>query len=161
MAHIAKEGLASFLGNNKYPILTGKRNLHCGLEGDHQCWFHLWWRQSLNYENTMHCSLLCQLWVWRAISFSWIISEHHRMHPLLPSNTPTCWVPIKPWWGLTLCKYCLGWSHSPQDQCGLSVVLFSFLARHLFCFVFVLCIFLKTWVCKTKITALFYWQGSW
>lgn len=60
VAHLAKEGFASFLGNKKCPILRGKTSLHCGLEGNHQNPFHLWCSQSFNCELTVHCSSIRQ-----------------------------------------------------------------------------------------------------
>lgn len=94
----------------------------------------------------------------RDIDFSWVISGHHSMCLQLPSNTPT-----KSWWGLTLGIFCLGWSHLLHDKCDHSVILVSPLRGREDTFLLHVCAvhLLHSWVCKTKKTALLYWQGSW
>lgn len=98
----------------------------------------------------------------RDFGFSRVISGHHSTCLQLLSHTATCWVPNKTWWGLAQRIVCLGWSHSPCDKCCVILVPAPRGRENtFFCFVFVLYILLRSWVCETKITALIYWQGSW
>lgn len=126
---LAKEGLASFLGNKKYPILAGKTSLHCGLEGNHQSLFHLWCSQRLNCELTAHCSLVHQHKLTlkvvrlRETSASHESSQATAARLQLPSNTHTCPLASKAWWVLTQRIFWLGWSQSLHDNCGLCCVI--------------------------------------